>query len=216
MANERSAAVVGVQTEAWTPTLFDAEPVAINETYPGLRHLALRHGAWVDHVPGWLRGAAAVFDDLVANVPWQSGRRLMYGRYVDDPRLTSFSREAVASCHIARPVIDGMATALSRRYGVLLHNVGLNYYRYGSDSVAWHGDRIAREREQAVIAIVSVGGQRPFRMRPRDGGESLELRLGGGDLLVMGGTCQRTWFHSVPKVRQAPPRISITFRHDYD
>jgi len=38
------------------------------------------------------------------------------------------------------------------------------------------------------------------------------MSLGDGDLLVMGGSCQRTWQHSVPKVRQAAPRIAIMFR----
>ena len=84
MANERSI--------CWAPTLFDAEPVAVDERFSTLQRRVLRHEAWVDHAPGWLQGAAAVFDDLVANVPWRCGRRLMYGRYLDDPRLTVRSR----------------------------------------------------------------------------------------------------------------------------
>jgi alkylated DNA repair dioxygenase AlkB len=159
-----------------------------------------------------LHGATAVFDDLVANVGWRRGRRLMYGRFVDEPRLHGWGRDAVVDCTVALPVIDHMANLLSRRYGVVLSSVGLNYYRDGTDSVAWHGDRIARELTQSTIAIVSVGGHRPFRLRPREGGPTTEVLVGGGDLLVMGGTCQRTWHHSVPKVREAPPRISITFR----
>jgi alkylated DNA repair dioxygenase AlkB len=210
MANARSCS-----SAAWAPTLFDSEPVAPDPAFRGVQRVELRHGAWVEYVPAWLAGAAAVFEDLVPNVPWRSGRRLMYGRFVDDPRLHAFDRSAVEGCDVARPAIDRMATLLSRRYGALLVNVGLNYYRSGDDSVAWHGDRVARDRYQALVAIVSVGGHRPFRLRPREGGETREWHVGGGDLLVMGGTCQRTWYHSVPKVRGAPPRVSITFRHDY-
>jgi alkylated DNA repair dioxygenase AlkB len=213
-ANARSLTVPG--PAVWAPTLFDSEPVGADPAFAGARRIELRHDAWLDHVPGWLRGAADVFEDLAAHVPWRSGKRLMYGRFVDEPRLTAHDREAVAACEVARPVIDEMAGLLSRRYGALLVDVGLNYYRSGEDSVAWHGDRIARDRHQAVIAIVSVGGARPFRLRPREGGDRREFLLGGGDLLVMGGTCQRTWFHAVPKVRGAPPRISVTFRHSYD
>src|SRR5262245_59152639 len=156
---------------AWTPTLFDAEPVRADPVFAGLRRLELTDGAWVDLVPGWLHGAAAVFDDLVANVPWRAGRRLMYGRFVDEPRLHAWRREAIAESHVAGPVIDHMANLLSRRYGALLSSVGLNYYRDGNDSVAWHGDRIARELTRSTIAIVSVGGHRPFRLRPRAGGD---------------------------------------------
>jgi alkylated DNA repair dioxygenase AlkB len=197
---------------AWTPTLFDAEPVAADPAFVGTQRLELRHDAWVDYTPGWLHGAAEVFDDLVEHVPWRHGRRLMYGQFVDEPRLSAYRREAVATCDRARPIIDRMANLLSRRYGVALPNVGLNYYRGGDDSVAWHGDRIGRELTRTTIAIVSVGGHRPFRLRPREGGETREFLVGGGDLLVMGGSCQRTWYHAVPKVRHAPPRVSITFR----
>jgi len=52
------------------------------------------------------------------------------------------------------------------------------------------------------------------------GGASIPFHLGGGDLLVMGGTCQRTWRHGIPKVAQAGPRIALMFRPswaaDYD
>jgi alkylated DNA repair dioxygenase AlkB len=213
MTNTRSLA--GIRSPVWAPTLFDSEPVAPDPSFRGARRTALRADAWIEHVPGWLSGAAAVFDDLAPNVPWRSGKRLMYGRFVDEPRLHAHDRAAVEHCPVARPVIDAMAGLLSRRYGVLLANVGLNLYRDGDDSVAWHGDRVARDRVQSTIAIVSVGGHRPFRLRPRTGGHTIELGLGGGDLLVMGGACQRTWYHCVPKVRQAPPRISITFRPDW-
>ena len=200
----------------WTPTLFDAEPVRPDQTFARTQRHELTDGAWVEYTPGWLTGAATVYDDLVAHVPWRSGRRLMYGQFVDEPRLHAHRRDAVGECDVARPVIDEMANLLSRRYRQVLSSVGLNYYRNGHDSVAWHGDRIARERHQSVIAIVSVGGHRPFRLRPRGGGDSREFTVGGGDLVVMGGTCQRTWYHCVPKVREAPPRISITFRHAPD
>ena len=215
MTNIRSLAEA--PSPVWAPTLFDSEPVAPDPAFRGAQRIALRHDAWIEYVPGWLRGAAAVYEDLAANVPWRSGKRLMYGRFVDEPRLHAHDRVAVEHCPVAGPVIDAMAGLLSHRYGLVLANVGLNLYRDGDDSVAWHGDRVARDRVQSTIAIVSVGGHRPFRLRPRSGGggNTVELRLGGGDLLVMGGSCQRTWYHCVPKVRQAPPRISVTFRPDW-
>ena len=199
---------------AWTPTLFDNEPVLPDPAFVGIRRIPLDDDAWVEYRPGWLQGAAAVFDDLVTHVPWRAGRRLMYGRFVDEPRLHAHRREAMSGCTVARPAIDRMASLLSRRYGEALPNVGLNFYRDGADSVAWHGDTIGRDLTRTTVAVVSVGGHRPFRLRARAGGGHLELLVGGGDLLVMGGSCQRTWMHAVPKVREAPPRVSITFRPD--
>ena len=101
---------------------------------------------------------------------------------------------------------------LAQRYGGEFPSCWLNLYRDGRDSVAWHGDRIARDRLTGLVAIVSVGERRPFRLRPKGGGPSIGYDLGRGDLLVMGGTCQRTWDHAVPKVARAGPRISLTFR----
>ncbi len=79
--------------------------------------------------------------------------------------------------------------------------------------MAWHGDRIAKEIAEPVVAIVSVGQPRRFLLRSRDGGGRRTFLLRGGDLLVTGGACQRRWQHSVPKTAKAGPRISITFRH---
>jgi alkylated DNA repair dioxygenase AlkB len=64
-----------------------------------------------------------------------------------------------------------------------------------------------------MVAILSVGAPRDLMLRPRDGGTSIRLPSGHGDLLVMGGSCQRTWDHCVPKTAKAVgPRISIQFR----
>ncbi len=91
---------------------------------------------------------------------------------------------------------------------------GLCYYRDGNDSVAWHGDTIGRSRtEDTMVAIVSFGSPRKLLLRPRRGGASLSFALGHGDLIVMGGSCQRTWEHAIPKsARPVGPRVSVQFR----
>jgi alkylated DNA repair dioxygenase AlkB len=57
-----------------------------------------------------------------------------------------------------------------------------------------------------------VGEPRRFLLKPKAGGPSLSFDLGWGDLFVMGGTCQQTWLHAVPKRTHADPRISIMLR----
>jgi alkylated DNA repair dioxygenase AlkB len=80
--------------------------------------------------------------------------------------------------------------------------------------VAWHGDTIGRSSTQdTMVAIVSLGATRTFALRPRGGGSSLRLPQAHGDLLVMGGSCQRTWEHCVPKTSaHTGPRVSVQFR----
>lgn len=75
---------------------------------------------------------------------------------------------------------------------------------------------MARDLPEATVALISLGEPRPFRLRPKGGGASIGYLPDRGDLLVMGGSCQRTWDHAVPKVRSAGPRMSVQFRHVYD
>jgi alkylated DNA repair dioxygenase AlkB len=180
-----------------------------------VRRTELARGAWVDLRPGWVGGADALFSRLIGAVPWQAGRRRMYDRVVDIPRLQCFYGE---DAPLPDPVLTQARDALSAHYAAELGEpfatAGLNLYRDGRDSVAWHGDTIGRGATQdTMVAIVSVGQPRALLLRPRGGGPALRYQLGHGDLLVMGGSCQRTWEHAVPKTTSAAgPRISIQFR----
>ena len=197
----------------WQGSLLGDDTPGFDPGFPGLVHHELAHGAWVDHLPTWLVGADEVFATAIATLGWGQRTERMYGEALLQPRLTAWM--PVAEIPEPLALLRDVGAALSRRYGVRFASLGANLYRDGRDSVAWHGDRIARELPTATIAIVSVGEPRPFRLRPRDGGASLGFALGHGDLLVMGGSCQRTWKHTVPKVAAAGPRISLTFRHAY-
>ena len=171
----------------------------------------LADGAWVDHAPGWLSGSDQMFERLVVSLDWSVRQVTMYGTRRDEPRLTA-GWPGPGVDPVAGPVVEEMRAALSGRYGLDLASTWANLYRDGHDSVAWHGDRVLRVQQHALVAIVSLGEPRPFRLRPTGAGPSVAFDLGGGDLLVMGGTCQRTWQHSVPKVRRAGPRLSLSFR----
>ncbi len=201
-------------TVTWQGSLFDAGSTSFDPASDPSR-TTLRDGAWIEHAPGWLRGSDRLFARAVESLEWGARTMQMYGEHVVQPRL-------MAHFDVAAPppgfeVLREVGEWLSERYGLTFERVGCNLYRDGQDSVAWHGDRIARDLPHAIIAIVSLGHRRPFRLRPRQGGRSLGFELGRGDLMVMGGTCQRTWQHAVPKVRRPiGPRISVTYRHAYD
>jgi alkylated DNA repair dioxygenase AlkB len=178
--------------------------------------MPLSGGAWIDIHSGWLTGADDLFAQLMTAVPWRAERRQMYERVVDVPRLVSFHDLSVEDA--PHPRLTRLRRRLNDIYvgelGEPFTTVGLCLYRDGSDSVAWHGDTIGRSStEDTLVAIVSLGATRTFALRPRGGGPSLRLPQAHGDLLVMGGSCQRTWEHSVPKTSAcAGPRVSIQFR----
>jgi alkylated DNA repair dioxygenase AlkB len=194
-------------------TLLGGQEPAI-AARPQIDRWELDAESWVDVAREWLVGADEVLDVLIESVDWSQGRRWMYERMVDDPRLSHWYEADAALPH---PVLLDARRALERQYGVRFGSVGCNYYRDGNDSVAWHGDKIGRSNtEDTMIAIVSLGATRVFALRPKGGGKSLRIAHHHGDLLVMGGSCQRTWEHSIPKTtRPVGPRISIQFRpHD--
>ncbi|MBC7303542.1 MAG: alpha-ketoglutarate-dependent dioxygenase AlkB [Nocardia sp.] len=195
-------------------SLFDGDAVALG-SIGAIQRTQLDATAWVDALPGWLSGASQVFDRLAERVPWHSERRPMYDRVVDVPRLVSFFGE---NDPLPDQILVEARTALTEHYAAELgepfRTAGLCFYRDGRDSVAWHGDTIGRgATHDTMVAIVSVGAPRSLLLRPRGGGASLRFTVGHGDLLVMGGACQRTWEHAVPKTaRPVGPRISIQFR----
>jgi alkylated DNA repair dioxygenase AlkB len=181
-----------------------------------VKRTVLEHGAWIDLRPSWVTGADCLFLELFRAVPWQAEQRQMYDREVAVPRLLSFYGEGQALPH---PALSALRCALDEHYGDELGesfcSAGLCLYRDGRDSVAWHGDRIGRgNTEDTMVAIVSLGSPRALLLRPRGGGaRALRYDVGHGDLIVMGGSCQRTWEHAIPKTaRPTGPRISIQFR----
>ncbi|MEU6854673.1 alpha-ketoglutarate-dependent dioxygenase AlkB [Actinacidiphila alni] len=184
----------------------------------GMRRTLLGDGAWIDTLPGWLTGADELYEELAARVPWREERRRMYDNVVAVPRLLAHYRRGEP---LPADVLTEARARLSAHYAAELGepfvSAGLCFYRDGRDSVAWHGDRFGRGgTHDTMVAIVSLGAPRPLLLRPRGGGgpgTTVRQPLGHGDLIVMGGSCQRTWDHAVPKTRGAVGgRISVQFR----
>jgi alkylated DNA repair dioxygenase AlkB len=189
---------------------------------PGLAPLAgrlarheLSRGAWVDHRPGWVAGSDAVLQTLLDEVDWRAERRRMYDGVVDVPRLLRwYGADEPLPHQVLTEARDRLSEHYAAELGEPFVTAGMCLYRDGRDSVAWHGDTQGRSAHvDTMVAIVSFGAPRPLLLRPRGGGSSLRFPLGHGDLVVMGGSCQRTWEHAIPKTaRSVGPRVSVQFR----
>jgi alkylated DNA repair dioxygenase AlkB len=203
---------------SYQPSMFDLMAADTEvEPLPGriIRHV-LTAGAWVDVLPGWVHGSDPVFETLLADVDWRAERRVMYDGVVDVPRLLRWYGDDETLPH---PALSTAKRQLSAYYadelGEEFKTAGMCLYRDGRDSVAWHGDTIGRSaHSDTMVAIVSFGSPRNLMLRPRAGGhDSLRFPLGHGDLIVMSGSCQRTWEHAIPKTaKPVGPRISVQFR----
>ena len=197
------------------PSMWDLAGEAVLGPLAVVRH-RLGNGAWVDHLPGWVQGSDEVLQVLLGDIGWRADRRQMYEREVAVPRLLRWYGGDEPLPH---PLLAEARHALTAHYGPELGepfvSAGMCLYRDGRDSVAWHGDRIGRGRSaDTMVAIVSFGSPRSLMLRPRAGGhDTLRFPLGHGDLIVMGGSCQRTWEHCIPKTeRPCGPRISVQYR----
>jgi alkylated DNA repair dioxygenase AlkB len=201
---------------AHQPSMWDvAERASLSPLAAGLVRHPLAHGAWVDHLPGWVHGSDEVLEVLLGDIGWRADRRQMYDREVEVPRLLRWYAGGEVLPH---PLLREARTDLDDHYraelGEPFVSAGMCLYRDGRDSVAWHGDRIGRGRTaDTMVAIVSFGSPRSLMLRPVGGGASTRFTLGHGDLVVMGGSCQRTWEHCIPKTtKPVGPRVSVQFR----
>ncbi len=166
---------------------------------------------------------------LLAEVPWQTHRLRLFGREVDAPRLSCWIGDADAAYTYSRSrfeprpwtaTLAALREEIEARLGLRFNSVLANLYRDGRDSMGWHSDDEPELGAEPVIASLSLGAPRTFRLRPRearagDGTAAARIALGlaHGSLLWMAGATQRLYQHALPRrARVTQPRINLTFR----
>ena len=197
----------------------EAEGIGIR---PGatVERVNLDDTSWVDVGRGWLDGADLLFEALRDGVAWQTSRLFRYDHWVEERRLGSFWRRGQPLPH---PSIAEVHRTLQREYGAQFNGFGMMQYRDGRDGQAFHRDTDMRWLDDTVIAIVTLGAQRPWLLRPRTSrhdrsetrGALHDLQPAGGDLIVMGGRCQADWEHSVPYLGGRPVGVRISLQWRY-
>lgn len=158
---------------------------------------------------------------------WQQRRITVYGKQHLEPRLSAWYGDAEATYRYANinlqpeawtPLLLNIKAAVEAVAEHSFNSVLLNYYRSGQDSMGYHADDEPELGQQPLIASLSLGAERVFRLKPKrgklpDGRASLGFTLPHGSLLLMHGHSQRDWLHALPKTRRPiAPRISLTFR----
>ena len=198
----------------WQGSLFDEQDDGTPQrrlSFDALRRDALDDRSWLDVAPGWVPDHAALFDRLLEIAPWQQRTRTMWDAEVLEPRLVA---NWPTGAELPPEVLE-LTAPLGERYGVDFDSCLVNLYRDGSDAVAWHADTVRKTMRDPLVATVSLGARRSFLLRPATGGPvQRRYAPGEGDLIVMGGSCQHDWHHTVPRERSASgARMSITLRH---
>ncbi|MGZ3531768.1 MAG: alpha-ketoglutarate-dependent dioxygenase AlkB family protein [Vulcanimicrobiaceae bacterium] len=152
----------------------------------------------------------ALFDELLAHSPWSHETMWMYDKMVDVPRLVARFMPGEQ----LPPALARLVERVEKRLGARFNSVGLNYYRDGNDSVAWHNDHTEDLIALPAIAIVSLGAARQMLVRPKKPPRTaIACDLEPGSLFVMSGRSQEFWEHSIPKARRpTAARISVALR----
>ena len=189
------------------PSLFGWGEPSVDVRFAKAARLDLDATAWVEHVPGWVEGDEQLFEEVLARVSWRTEQMTIFDRVVDVPRLIGRIEDDDAV-----PMLSKIRAAIASRYARPVGRPTFALYRGGEDSVAWHRDRPLKVLPESLVAVLTLGGARKFLVRPRGGGASHAFPIRGGDLMVMGGTSQRDFEHSVPKCKQADPRIAVMYR----
>jgi alkylated DNA repair dioxygenase AlkB len=167
--------------------------------------------------------ADALFASLHAEIPWQQHRLHLFGREVAAPRLSCWIGDADAVYTYSRarfvpqpwpPALARLREELGARYGLHFNSVLANLYRDGCDSMGWHSDDEAELGSEPVIASLSFGATRTFRLRERATHKpALSIELAHASLLLMAGATQRLYQHALPKRAGIDAaRINLTFR----
>ena len=194
-----------VASATWQP------PLDLFASAPERTNLNVR--SWIEHDIGWARPTCNAdpdwFGTLSTALSWRRAERTMYDRIVEVPRLMSWHQ--LDDDETPEPLRQ-WAGRIDREYDTAMTSAGVNLYRDGSDSVAWHADVVGVGRSDSTVAVVSLGASRPILVRPTGGGASMRWLLGHADLFVMGGASQRDFQHCIPKAARCGPRISVVFR----
>jgi alkylated DNA repair dioxygenase AlkB len=146
-------------------SLLGHEAPAFDAAFGDAERVELAGEAWYEYAPGWLAGHATMFDALEQTMRWQTGKREMYERVVEVPRLHA----TVPDDGPGHPLLDEIREVLGVRYGERFVRTSMALYRDGRDSVAWHGDYVARSMPRSLMATVSLGAPRKFLLRSGSG-----------------------------------------------
>ena len=163
-----------------------------------------------------------LFTQLLESTPWQQSRIRIAGRNLPIPRLNAWCGDTGANYGYSgtrlplncwTPELMQLRQRVEEIAQHRFNSALLNLYRDGNDSVAWHSDDEAELGPEPVIASVSLGAERRFQLKKKQGKERYELVLASGALLVMAGVTQKLWQHQVPKEKGVVgQRVNITFR----
>ena len=167
--------------------------------------------------------AGRYMERLMSEIEWRNDEAVIFGRHIVTKRKVAWYGDNTYTytySNITRQALPWTADLLAlkelagRLTGARYNSCLLNLYHDGDEGMAWHSDDEKELEPDGAIASLSFGAERRFLFRHRQSKEKLEVLLAAGSLLVMRGTTQTHWLHSLPKMKKVrSPRVNLTFRN---
>ena len=183
----------------------------------------LPHDGSALYQPGFFKyvDSERMFRSIMDETPWEARHIILFGKEVPQPRLACWYGDLAYSYSgitlDPRPMTPTLLEIKQRceeATSTQFNSVLVNLYRDGQDSMGLHADDEPELGSEPVIASVSFGAERNFRLRHRLTKELQQVSLASGSLLVMSGLSQACWMHDIPKTKKfVEPRINLTFRY---
>ena len=166
--------------------------------------------------------AEAYLGRLLADIEWRNDEAVIFGRHIVTRRKVAWYGDNTYTytySNITRQALAWTTDLLAlkglteRLTGARYNSCLLNLYHDGDEGMAWHSDDEKELEQDGAIASLSFGAERRFLFRHRESRQLIEVSLAAGSLLVMRGTTQTHWLHSLPKMKKVKtPRVNLTFR----
>ena len=162
------------------------------------------------------------YTNLMNEINWKHDELTMFGRHIITKRMVAwYGDQALAYKYSNKTKIAMLWTPglklikeqIELISGHTYNSCLLNLYHNGEEGMGWHSDNEKQLKENGAIASVSFGASRKFTMKHKATKEKISLELDSGSLLLMSGSIQKHWLHSLPlskKIKEA--RINLTFR----
>lgn len=167
--------------------------------------------------------ASRWFDVLLQDVPWQPDTVILFGKRITTARKVAWYGDPGCAYTYSgttkqplpwSPALQELRRLVEKVSGVSFNCCLLNLYHHGGEGMGWHSDDERELVPQGIIASVSLGAERRFLFRHKqDPKLKVAVQLESGSLLLMCGSTQTHWLHSLPKsTRIKRARINLTFR----
>jgi alkylated DNA repair dioxygenase AlkB len=162
------------------------------------------------------------FEKLLNNIEWKNDEVIIYGKkivtkrkvawYGDQPFEFTYSNTTKCALPWIKELL-ALKALVEERSNETFNSCLLNLYHNGQEGMSWHCDEERDLKKNGAIGSLSFGAERKFSLKHKKSKETVSLILQHGSLLVMKGTTQTNWLHSLPPTKKiAEPRVNLTFR----